>query len=58
MQKFFWARVFLGLNAGFSTLTGLALILFYGPIIEAMFIEPKGWMKYLFIGTGVGFQSS
>ncbi len=52
-SRFFWARVFLGLNAGFSILTGLTLVFFPGFIAELMLTKEMSWITGAFIGLGV-----
>ncbi|KLN60548.1 hypothetical protein WH96_12685 [Kiloniella spongiae] len=47
------ARVFLGFNAGFSILTGFALILFPDFIAEIMLTKEISWISEAFVGLGV-----
>ena len=54
MKPFLWSRIFLGLNAGFSILTGLALIFMPEPIVKLMFLEDINWMTTLFVAAGGG----
>ncbi|WP_120497003.1 hypothetical protein [Kiloniella sp. EL199] len=53
VPSFFWARVFLGLNAGFSIVTGSALIFFPDVIAEIMMAKEMPWISGAFIGLGV-----
>ncbi|WP_085899908.1 hypothetical protein [Kiloniella majae] len=53
MPNYLWARIFLGLNAGFSILTGLVLIFFPGLIAETMLTKEVSWITEVFIGLGV-----
>ena len=48
------ARLFLGLNALFSLICGLALLIVPGMIEKIMFVVPSGWTSLILLGLGVG----
>lgn len=48
------ARTFLGLNAGFSILTGATLLLAGGVLTGVMFAEPAHWQSLVFLALGIG----
>lgn len=48
------ARTFLGLNAGFSTLSGLTLLVTGTAVANLMFAEPSGWEHLVLLALGIG----
>lgn len=48
------ARVFLGLNAAFSTITGVALLALPGWLAREMFVSPAGWQATALAVLGGG----
>ncbi len=48
------AKIFLRLNAVFSVVTGLALLLMPETIAQMMFVDPGGWKAIILRGLGIG----
>ncbi|MEO1247563.1 MAG: SRPBCC family protein [Pseudomonadota bacterium] len=48
------ARVFLALNAAFSAIVGLELIVFPDAVAQAMFMDPAGWKPLVLRLLGIG----
>ncbi len=54
MPKTTTARTFIALNAGFSALIGLELIVFPGATAHLMFSDPAGWKPVVLRLLGAG----
>jgi len=54
MTRSGFARTFLGLNAAFSFLTGMACLLAAGSVVDVLFASPAGWQATLIRLLGVG----
>ncbi len=48
------ARIFLGLNAAFSVISGLALLFVSSSIAQMMFTDPGDWKATILLGLGIG----
>lgn len=48
------ARIFLGMNAAFSLVTGLVLLSVPDSISHMMFVDPEGWKPTILRASGVG----